>query len=34
VTVKHTGFGEHTAACLDHGDGWTVVLTWLKENFQ
>lgn len=34
VTVKHTGFGPQSPACLSHGDGWTRVLTWLVENFK
>jgi uncharacterized protein YndB with AHSA1/START domain len=30
VIVKHEGFSDAREACLDHGDGWERVLTWLS----
>lgn len=33
VTLVHSGFEHAPEACLDHGDGWERVLTWLTGNF-
>jgi uncharacterized protein YndB with AHSA1/START domain len=32
VTVRHTGFGDRSASCLDHGRGWERVLGWLADH--
>ncbi len=29
LTLRHSGFGENTAACRDHANGWERVLGWL-----
>jgi uncharacterized protein YndB with AHSA1/START domain len=29
VTARHSGFGDHAAACGDHANGWERVLGWL-----
>jgi uncharacterized protein YndB with AHSA1/START domain len=34
VTVRHTGFRQHSPACLSHGDGWARVLNWLDEGIK
>ena len=30
VTVRHEGFGDRTAACDSHAQGWERVLEWLE----
>ncbi len=30
LTVRHTGFGDRRESCRSHGDGWEMVLGWLK----
>jgi uncharacterized protein YndB with AHSA1/START domain len=32
VTVRHEGFGERTASCTAHANGWARVLTWLRDH--
>jgi uncharacterized protein YndB with AHSA1/START domain len=31
VTVRHEGFGDHTASCQNHTRGWERVLGWLGD---
>jgi uncharacterized protein YndB with AHSA1/START domain len=33
VTARHSGFGEHAAACNSHASGWERVLNWLDGYF-
>jgi len=32
VTVRHDGFGDRTASCDSHAQGWERVLSWLKSH--
>lgn len=30
LTLRHEGFGDRAEACRGHGDGWELVLAWLR----
>jgi uncharacterized protein YndB with AHSA1/START domain len=34
LTVRHSGFGAHHADCRSHGEGWQMVLGWLRAHVE
>jgi uncharacterized protein YndB with AHSA1/START domain len=34
LMVRHSGFGAHRADCRSHGDGWQLVLEWLRDHVE